>query len=253
MLVPAPASIPPNAAARLRRAAMRTLPLIVLLLPTGAAAHDLWIERDAEGWTLLRGHRHSVHAGEAVLPYSPETLEGVTCVAVSGEALPCAAAQRYPLRVPEAGQAAVCFQISSGYWTQTPYGTRNAPPAQVKQAIRSWHSREGAKRIAEWSAAFTRPLTSGLELVPLEDPFALEAGEKLHLRVTLRDAPCADAIVSYFGEPRGRSGEEGTINVRLRQDGLQMIEASFSEPDSAGVCEEIVHAATLNFLLPEAP
>lgn len=223
--------------------------LAVLLAPISASAHDLWIERDADGWALLRGHRHSAHEGTDAIPYDPAILRNAACFGPTGDSLSCEAPAAYPARLADVGQSAVCFLVSSGYWTKTPYGTRNAPPAQVEHPLRSWFSIESVKRLDGWTAAFAEPLTGDLEIVPFENPLELEIGEKLRVQVMLSGAPCENAIVAYFGEPRGKTGPDGTLNVRLRQPGLQMIQATLTEPDPTGVVDEVVRAATLNFLL----
>ena len=57
--------------------------------------------------------------------------------------------------------------------------------------------------------------------------------------------------MSYDGKPRGTTGRDGRINVRVRHGGFQVIQASLTLPDPSGKADEIVHSANLNFELPE--
>jgi len=228
-------------------------PAILLLIGLAligprAAAHDLWLAREGESFALYRGHLHSAHEGEAMMPYEPAIVQRVACFAADGAPLPFQPEARYPLRLP-GDCAAGCVLTSSGYWTKTPYGTENKPRAQASQAIRSWQSLESVKFIARWCPRFAAPLTADLEIVPLADPAACREDDKLELLVVLDGAPVADAIVTYAGKPRGKTGEDGRMNIRLREPGLQLIQASLTLPDTSGIADEIVRTATLNFEL----
>jgi nickel transport protein len=156
----------------------------------------------------------------------------------------------YPVRVPDAC-AAIVVLTSSGYWTKTPSGTENEPRAQVEQAIRSWLSFEGVKRINAWHERFRLPLTGDLEIVSEEDPTSRRPGDKLAVRVSLGGRPVEGAIVAVDGKPRGRTETDGRLNIRLRRAGLQMIQASLTLPDTTGVADEIIQTTTLNFEIAE--
>jgi len=50
-----------------------------------AAAHDYWIDRDAQGYTLFQGHVHSSHKGEDRVPYDPAIVKRILCARSEGE------------------------------------------------------------------------------------------------------------------------------------------------------------------------
>jgi nickel transport protein len=228
---------------------MRT-PIVIglgLVLACGhAAAHDLWLEREGEVYALHRGHRHSPHEGEPRIDYDPSIVQRVDCFDGDGSPVPLRIAPEYPVRVPDAC-AAVVVLTSSGYWTKTPFGTENEPRAHVEQAIRSWLSFEGVKRINAWHERFRRPLTGDLEIVPEEDPTSRRPGDKLKLWVSLSGEPVGGAVVAVDGRPRGRTEADGRLNVRLRRAGLQMIQASLTLPDTTGAADEVIRTTMLNF------
>jgi nickel transport protein len=139
---------------------------------------------------------------------------------------------------------------SSGYWTKTAWGTTNVPKTGVAGVLESWLSEETIKRIERWTAAAARPLAERLELTPLADPLALAPGDKLRLLVTLGGRPVAGVPVAYDGDVRGTTAADGTIALRIRRPGLQMIRASAEAPLADGRADTVVRAATLNFELP---
>jgi nickel transport protein len=228
------------------------LALAALLLPVPAAAHDLWLERDDTGYVLLYGHRHSGHAGEDTVPYRPEALRKLACFDVTGRQVAEGDAGAYPARLPSACAVAYAL-LSTGHWTKTPYGTRNVAKDQVDVAVSSWLSFEGVKRVERWSEGLARPLTSDLEIVPLEDPFRLADGDKLRLRVTFRGEPVAGAVVAYDGKPRAETGADGLANVRVRHGGLQSIEATLRRAVQSPQADEEVHTTALGFARHDLP
>ncbi len=227
----------------------RTVLLLALAIAPMAAAHDLWIEREGDAHRLMYGHERSGHAGERELEYRPEIVRQARCFDVAGNERPARASDSYPV-VLRGDCAASWFWLDSGYWSKTPYGTKNLPRHQAGTTLDSWRSAEGIKRLDRWSTALARPLTTELELTPLRDPLALRPGDKLRLRVWLRGRPAAGVTVAYFGSPRGVTDADGYVNVTLRQPGFQLIQASVERPiDDLGAEREIL-ASSLQFQLP---
>ena len=230
---------------------MRRLLVILLVLLAGSShAHDLWLEKENGGLGLYYGHKRSAHEGAEFLEYEPTWVLKALCFDGAGRETRFEEKKSYPYRIPE--ECAVAYVlVSSGYWTKTPYGTQNVPKAEARMAIKSWLSYESAKRIDHWSAALAKPLTGGLEMTPLDDPLGLGKGKKLRLRVTFDLQPAGGVVVAYDGKPRGQTGEDGLVNLRVRRGGFQVVQASLSRPDPSGKADEVIHSANLNFELPE--
>ena len=224
------------------------LGLLVFGVPLVARAHDLWLEREGEGeglW-LRYGHLPSGQGGPSLIDYSPDTVQRVACHDAAGQPVACAPEPASPLHI-ECSCAVTYVLTSSGYWTKTAYGTKNVPKSEVETPIRSWLSYESVKRIDAWTDALTRPLTQDLELVPLENPLVLASGDKLELLVTRGGQPVAGAVVTYDDKPRGRTGLDGRIHVRLKHDGFQTLQAGLTLAGDGVKADEIVHTTTLNF------
>lgn len=223
--------------------------LFPLLLALPAAAHDLWLEKEGGGHVLQQGHRSGAHAGAERVPYAPDFVKQALCADERGRTKPLAVTPAYPLRL--AGDCAALFvAASSGYWTKTAWETKNAPKTGIAGVMKSWRSEDSVKRVNRWSAALANPLTPGLEIAPLEDPFRLGVDDKLRVRVTLEGRPRAGVPVAYDGATRGATNEDGTVVLKIRHGGLQMIAASIETPLTDGQADTLIRATTLNFELP---
>jgi nickel transport protein len=222
------------------------IPLALLLAAIPATAHDLWIERDGSLHTLAYGHEGSGHEGSKKLEYKPEQVREAACFSGDGKVVRPEIGRAYPVTLKGAC-AASWFLTSTGYWSKTPYGTRNLAKSEAGAVIDSWLSVESVKRMDAWGNALARPLTRELEIVPQGDPLRLKAGDKLRLMVTLAGRPAAGATVAYFGHPRGVSGADGLVNVRLQQPGLQLIQASLETPLNDGKGDRLIQSTALQF------
>ncbi|MBD3163146.1 MAG: hypothetical protein GF346_11905, partial [Candidatus Eisenbacteria bacterium] len=173
--------------------------LVCAVIAGPAAGHDLWIEADSTGARILYGHRGSGHSGPERIETPRGFVRGVVCLTPEGRIVEPDPPDTLPGRIP-GRVAAIHVEASSGVWTRTPRGVRNLPKDRVAQPIEAWESHESAKRIASWSEALRAPMSGALEIVPLEDPFAVAPGEKIRLLVTLDRAPVEGAVVSYHGK-----------------------------------------------------
>jgi nickel transport protein len=182
--------------------------------------------------------------------YEADWVREGRCFDAAGASIPFEAEDVYPYRLRGECAAAI-VAISSGYWTKTPYGTQNVPKNEARMPIKSWLSYDSVKRIDHWTEALGRPLAEGLELTPLEDPLSLRKGKKVHLLVTFDGKPVQDAVVAYDGKPRGQPGQDGTINIRVRHGGFQVIQATLTRPIASEKADEVIHSTNLNFEIPE--
>lgn len=220
--------------------------LLIAILAGAPQAHDLWVERQGNIQTLQYGHERSGHEGAKKLEYKPEQVKDATCYGSDGRETRADTGRVYPVTLK--GQcAASWFLTSSGYWSKTSYGTKNLAKTEAGAVIDSWLSVESVKRMDAWSGALARPLTRELELVPLANPLGLKAGDKLRLMATLDGKPVAGVTVAYFGHPRGVSGADGRVNVRLQQPGFQLIQASLETPLADGKADKLIQSTALQF------
>lgn len=223
-----------------------SLLLFCALFSVSATAHDLWFDRDASGYTLLQGHRHSAHAGSDSQPYDPAWVREALCLTTGGKTVVPAVGKGFPVKL--AGDcAAIQTHLVSGYWSKTAWETKNVPKTGVSGVLKSWFSDESVKRIDRWLPALARPLGEGLEISPTSNPLTLKAGDKLIVQVNYQGKPKAGVPVAYFGDTRGATDDEGKIAIRLRQPGIQLIAASFESPLNDGKADTAIRSAMLQF------
>jgi nickel transport protein len=213
-------------------------------------AHDLWLEADGSDYLLLQGHRHAAHAGGDLVAYPAGFVQRTRCGDAQGRTRELTFDPAYPVRLP-GDCAALLVQASSGPWTKTVHGTRPQAPAGLEGVLTSWQALEGVKLLATWSPALRQPLAASLELSPQHDPFSLQPGDKLRLLVSYRGQPQAGVTVAYDGRPRGVTGDDGRINLRIRHPGLQLVSASFEAPVADGPVAKTIHNSVLQFQLPD--
>ncbi len=229
------------------------VPLSALLWATvvtpPAHAHDLWLDKDG-GYTLLQGHRHSAHSGAEILPYTAAFVTNARCLDAAGAAKSLPVGKLPPWKT-QAECAALLVAASSGYWSKTPWETKNLPKTEVSGALRSWLSEEAVKRIDVWTPGTAQALGDGLEITPLANPFALKPGDKLTVLVSENKRPRAGVPVAYGGDTRGASGEDGKVVIRIRQLGTQLISASVETPLNDGRADVLVRSTALQFELPQ--
>jgi nickel transport protein len=229
---------------------MRRIALLLLAAALPAAGHDLWLEKEGKTLTLYQGHKHSAHAGAETLVYEPGFVREAVCLDNSGRPRPLAVGKAVPWQTTD-DCAATLLSVSSGYWTKTPWETRNLPKPQVSGALKSWLSEESVKRIARWVPGTDRPLGNGLEITPATDPATLKPGDKIVVQVTENQLPKAGVPVAYGGDTRGTTGEDGRIAIRIRQAGVQLISTSLETPLADGKADQWIRTATLQFDLPK--
>ena len=219
----------------------------VALLAPASHAHDYWFESSGEDYLLHRGHRFSQHQGEKEVPFDPEIVTGAYCLRPKdADPSPAAVSGGYPLRV-EGPCEAVMVTANSGYWSQTLTGTRNQAKDGLFGVLRSWQALESIKRVETWSERLRDPFSTDLEIVFTENPFALAVGDKLRLTAVFRGEPAQGVTVAYHGDPRGVTGDDGRINLRIRHKGLQLITASLEEPLDSEKADKLVRSTILMF------
>ncbi|MFN3870357.1 MAG: DUF4198 domain-containing protein [Aquificaceae bacterium] len=220
--------------------------LLIMLFLTFGYTHDLWLEKVGDRIVLYYGHIKPKEGEEGLISYKAENVLKAMCFNKEAKRVEVQIERVYPLSFP-----ANCFAyyvlFSTGYWTKTIKGTKNLPKDKAEGPLESWLSYEGVKRLESWTETFKRPLTEDLEIVPLEDPFSVSLNSKISLKVYYRGKPVKGAVVAYQGRVVGSTDEEGNINVRIKEKGLQRISASIKEKSDGLKADYTVISTNLIF------
>ncbi len=227
---------------------------VIVFTGCSAFAHDYWFETVEDDYRLFRGHRFSQHQGNKEVPFDTRIVDSALCLsAKTGELNPTLVSGEYPPRI-QGPCLGLLVSLDSGYWSQTLTGTKNQPKDELFAVLRSWHALETVKHVRAWSPRFRQALGPGLELVLREDPFKLAVGDKLRLTAMLNGRPAAGVTVAYHGDPRGMTGDDGQINLKIRHSGPQIISASKEQLVDSPKADKEVRSTTLMLNIPaESP
>jgi nickel transport protein len=225
---------------------LKKLFVLILSLISFSYAHDLWIEKSKGKYILYYGHKYSSHKGKELIKYNPNSIQTLKCITENGKEKDLNIKRKYPLVIDE-NCAIIYVDVSTGYWTKTPYGTVNKPKNQVDMPVRSWLSYESVKRINQWNENLKKPFVKKLDIIPINNPLRLETGDKVRLLITFEEKPAKNVPVAYEGKFRGVTDSKGRINIRIKHKGLQLIEATYKKPVNSEKADEIIYTTTLNF------
>ncbi len=225
------------------------LAFLAVAAPQVACGHGLFWQASPDGPVLMEGHLPGQeHGGEAAAPCAPGRVRVLLVARAGGTWVEADVPADGPVVAP-ADAAGVCAVVDWGWWTKTAAGTRNVHPDSVAGALQAWTSLETVTQLAPGGAPAPGPAGRGLEITPVRALGGLGAGDKLDLRVTLDGRPVAGAVVTYDGKARGTSRQDGSIRLKLRRPGPQLIRASLRRPAAAPAWAEDVQTATLMFPL----
>ena len=227
---------------------------LVIVLQNSVLAHDYWFEEEGQEYVLYRGHHFGDHEGEFLVPYDPKIIQHITCVSLEGVPRSVPPPTQYPARIPSPC-ARLTVEIDSGYWSVNGIQTFNRSKEELPDALRSWRAIESMTLLNTWNNFEHLPsLPQGFEIFFEKDPFKTEEGEKFRLIILQGGKPRQGVTVAYDGNPRGVSGPDGRINIRVRHSGLQVITGSLKEPaPDPRKADILLRSTTLLLELPAAP
>ncbi len=105
---------------------------------------------------------------------------------------------------------------------------------------------EIARRINAWKPR-REPLSNELEIIPVESPSSLRIGEKFTVIAYYRGKPLRDAPIYHNRRIVGSTDEEGRINLRVREKGIQLVGVTVREKDGTGKADYVLKTFYLIF------
>ena len=213
-----------------------------------ALGHGLYWAAGAQADTLMVGHPASAgHGGDAAHPCSGQLVTSLQ-VCRQGRWSPLPLAGTGVVTIPSTAEAAFVV-IDWGWWVKTRQGSHQAHPDSVAGVLTAWQSTETLRHLNTWNSLSAAPVGDELELLPVDNPLALQPGDKIDLLVTRSGLPVADVPVAYDGNVRGLTGPDGRIRLKLRHPGPQELTATIRTPLEGRAHAEIVRSAVLTFSL----
>jgi uncharacterized GH25 family protein len=161
----------------------------------------------------------------------------------------------------EGETTAVAAVLDNGIWSKTPDGE------WVKKGRDEVKDATISEKTIKYAVHITGPMTKALppfeghvlQVVPVEPKLPELLGQPLKLRVLFQGKPLAGARVlhDYVNDPDGtpvKTAADGTVTLKVRNQGLNVITAIFDGPaDEPSKVDKVEHLATLSFVLPHAP
>ena len=239
-------------------------------------AHDVWITFLPGVHGILLPVINHGHPGDRKAP-DPDKLYQLRVIAPSGpgETVPPTGRSQTLDGVPvllmapietkgQSGTWIVTARYDNGYWVKTAHGYRNTSKLEFPNVLESVHSMKLAKALIFAGASADvsdRAVGHRLELVSLDDPFALSIGDMLHVRVLFEGKPMkglgleiGDGVTPRKEEaiPRYHTNADGIAALPIGRFGLQVITVDYKGPSrNPALADADLLVATLSFVITE--
>jgi nickel transport protein len=198
--------------------------VLTLFFASALYAHDAWVAKDGDLLVVKYGH------GDKIDPYKPTYVKGAEAYNASGTQIPMAvtAQETRAVLAPTQAPALILLVFDSGAWVKTPEGDKNVSKREAKNVISSLKSQKYSKGIWQWNDGFSKPLGGKMELVPLKNPLALKAGDKLPFLVLYEGKPLAGAPVAAEGVGKDalKTDANGRAEVAIKKSGFNLVSAT---------------------------
>lgn len=230
-----------------------------LLFASGAQAHGFWFAQRANSLAMVFG----VGADDLDVVKRLPKITKFGAYDDDGQEVPSKLVTQGALVTVDVDNqpAFVAAVMDYGLWSKTPDGKwHNKGKDEVPGAVISEKNyKYGVHLRRELSGPM--PLLPGqtLQIVPVNTPLPVKAGQPLKLRVLYQGKPVAGARVlsDWVNDPDEKgatSGKDGSVTIKVRNQGLNVIVAVFkSAPEDAAKTNAVENLASLSFVLPHEP
>lgn len=203
--------------------------IVCIAFMTGISyAHDAWIEGKDGKFIVVYGH------GKEVETYDAGKVKEVRAYDANGDVIQVVIEKAgYPVMVKPIGKPALLGMFfDNGFWSKTPDGWKNKPKKDVPDAIEASQSMKYSKALLHWNSKFSKPLGMKMEIIPLQNPFLLKAGDAFQIQVLLDGKSAQGVGVNAGGYHRDdvKTDQDGMAKVRIEKGGFQIITASVRIP-----------------------
>ncbi|HEY1393463.1 MAG TPA: DUF4198 domain-containing protein [Methylibium sp.] len=229
------------------------------LFATGAHAHGFWFAQRANALAMVFG----VGADDLDMVKRLSKVTSFGAYDEDGKEVPTRLVTDGPIVTVDVDNqpAFVAAVMDYGMWSKTPDGKwHNKGKDEVPGAVVSEKNyKYGVHLRRELTAPM--PLLPGqtLQIVPVKTPLPVKMGQPLELRVLYngKPAPGARVLSDWVNDPdeKGlKTGKDGTVTIKVRNQGLNVVVAIFdAPPEDPAKTNQVEHLASLSFVLPHEP
>jgi uncharacterized GH25 family protein len=242
--------------------------LATLLLPMTAHAHFPWInltdytpEKGAALNLIISwGHHYPVDGF-----LKADALESIALIGPEKDAPKIVRTSEVELQsetsLTREGTYLVAAQRKAGFYTKTAQGGKSASKKGLNDVIRCSYSHMCMKAVANVGKAGRADIVVGqpIEIIPLENPGNLRAGDYLPIRVVVDGKPYSgDVLATYAGFSTEKdtfayatkTNKRGEARIKILQSGIWLVkvchEIPYTRPEE---CDIQSYVGTLTFLV----
>ena len=231
-----------------------------MIATTGAYAHGIWFAQRSNQLALIYGVGADDLDAVKRLP-KVKSIAGFDDSGQPVETKLVPTTDKLLLVNLDNQPAVVAAVLDNGRWSKTADGKwHNKGKDEVPDAV---ISERNYKYAVHLRLPLDKPLgplpEQTLQIVPVKAKLPELLGQPVKLRVLYQGKPVAGARVQadYVNDPDSKpvkSGKDGSVTLKVRNQGLNVIVATFdSPPDDPVKSSKIEHVATLSFVLPHKP
>ena len=230
-----------------------------MLVATQVSAHGIWFAPRANQVALVYG----VGSEDLDMVKRMPKVKSMTGYDEQGREVPTGLKVTGPLPLVDLANqpAIVAASLDNGLWSKTPDGKWHAKGKdEVPNAIVSeWTMKYAVHVRLPVSVEIPQLTGQTLQIVPVGNKLPDKQGMLARYRVLYEGQPVQGAVVKsdYVTDPDAKgtkTGADGTVSVRVRNTGLNVVTAILQvpPPDPRKV-NAVEHLATLSFIVPHEP
>ena len=204
--------------------------VVVFLSAQGVWAHHPWIEKEGDGFGVKWGHPPT--AG----PYEPGKVKEIKVFDKKGKASEFERKDEKDAvsLSSKSDISMVSIFFEGGYVVKTPDGYKKVTKQEARktglQIVDSFYYYQFAKSLFAYNKSVTKPVGMKFEIVPLKNPFALQEGRLLPIKVLFEGKPIENIAVKVGKEEVAKTDKNGMAKVQVKEKGMQVIVMTYRIP-----------------------
>jgi nickel transport protein len=221
----------PNMLSKILTRALLSLSFLATVSISPALAHVVWFNLENNRHELLFGHPESGPEPITVGKFQSATAYNSDRVVILSS--PLIESSRIFVEAQGNISALTAF-YDNGFWVRYSDGnyenlTREQAAAIGFQNVTNFV--KYTKALYDWNSALAQPFGLPLEIIALQNPFSLQTGDNLPIQVFLNGSVITNPLVEYLGQVVSVD-TNGTALIPIGNGGLQVIEASYTDPNA---------------------